>query len=305
MSILAGAFAALALVGAHPEPQDPPASTQLEDVIVEGRRLQEQAESFIAEVGAPPPGTRPARWNRNLCVSVTNLRPDFAQYLIDRIAIAAIDAGADMDGEGCRPNVMIFATNDGSALARQLVDGAGIGFRPSGPGNSDLGRRALANFQSSTAPVKWWHVTLPVLIDTDEVVLRQPGEYRTVNVREGSRLRSNIRYDLGWVVIVLDMSQMQGAPFGAVSDYVAMVTLTQADPAADMTGHDSIMNLFARPGGVDRLTEWDQDYLKALYETPPNRFTAEQQTNMMVRRLAAERRSGQEEPEAPTAPVGN
>ncbi|MBU4136675.1 MAG: hypothetical protein KJ690_09700, partial [Alphaproteobacteria bacterium] len=80
-------FAALAsaLVLASAPQDGPPAAPaqeqpagQLDDVLVDGRRLEDAARAFIEEVGAPPPGTRPGRWNSEICVSVTGMQPRFA-----------------------------------------------------------------------------------------------------------------------------------------------------------------------------------------------------------------------------------
>ena len=305
MSMIAAMLAAFALSQAAPEPEQaaaPPQedaqATQLDDILVEGQRLEQAARAFIEEVGEPPRGTRPARWNRNLCISVSNLRADLAQFMIDRIAMAALDAGADVDGPGCRPNVIILGTDNGPQMATELVRGARLGFRPTS-GSTNLGAQALERFQTSDAAVRWWHVTLPTLADTGEVVIREPNEPRTVTVRDGSRMRSNIRYDLGWVVIVVDMSRTNGVSFGALSDYVAMVTLAQVDPTVAAPPRSSILTLFSDPEGTSSLTDWDKDYLRALYEVPPNRANSHQQESMMARNMIRNRLDGLREEEAP------
>lgn len=258
---------------------------RLADIIVDGRRMEEAARSFIEEIGAPPPGTRPGRWNSEICVSVTGMQARYARYLIDRVAIAALDAGVDVSGPGCKPNVIILATSDGPALASHLVDEVGLGFRPS-VSSTNLGRRALQHFRASDAPVRWWHVTMPVEPDSGQVAIALRGQDApAVTVRDVSRLRSNVRYDIGWAIIIVDMSRTGGAPFGAVADYVALAALTQLDPFADMSGEDTILNLFREDHAVTGLTDWDKDYLAALYSSRTNRATDRQQINDMVTRL--------------------
>ena len=58
------------------------------------------------------------------------MQPRFAQFIIDRIAAIAFEAGTDFGGPECRPNVVVLATTDGPALAQRLVREAGLGFRP-------------------------------------------------------------------------------------------------------------------------------------------------------------------------------
>jgi hypothetical protein len=276
-------------------PQSAPQTTgpveQLPDVIVDGRRLAEASREFIEEVGAPPPGTRPGRWNTPICISVTGMRPQFAQLMIDQVARRAIEAGVDVEGPGCRPNVVILATDNGPLLAGRLVDEAGVGFTPADSA-TNLSRAALNRFRTSHTPVRWWHVTIPTDAYTGQPAVRLRGqEPPTVNVRDVSRIRSNIRYDLGWVIIVVDMSRTGEASFGALSDYVAMATLAQLDATADTSRFDTVLNLFADDPKVSGLTDWDRDYLTALYTTRGDRATVAQQMNDMVRSLTQARRS--------------
>ena len=77
MSILAALASAALLSGSiqveqpRQQPTSDAAATELDSIIVEGRRIEEAARAFIEQVGEPPRGTRLARWNRPVCVSVT------------------------------------------------------------------------------------------------------------------------------------------------------------------------------------------------------------------------------------------
>lgn len=282
---------------ARPAPSTDPA-TRLSDVEVVGQRTEQQARAFVEEVSSPPNGTRPARWNTGICPSVTGMRADMAQYMIDRIARTALDAGAEIEGPGCEPNVIILATDNGRQLAADLVSGARRGFRPSPYGGASLNRAALVDFQATTAPVRWWHVNQMIEPNSGTVIVNQPGDDpQTIEVHDASRMRSNVRYDLAWVIIILDMSRMEGVQFGALSDYVAMVTLTQVDPNLDVSGTDSILNLF--DGGYDNagLSSWDRDFLSAMYSIPDNRATARQQTRMLTYNLVNARQDVAEDGE--------
>jgi hypothetical protein len=262
-------------------PSDPSA-TELEDIVVQGRRLQEAATEFVTEVGATPYGARRARWHAPVCISVTNMRAPYGQFLVDRIATRAADLGLDIGEPWCRPNVIILATSDGPALGKRLVDEAGLGFRPTvGPTNLD--REALRRFRTSADPIRWWHVAIPVSAETGQVAVRMRGEEApTLVVRSGSRLTSSLRYDLGWVIIVIDMSRTRGVPLGVVADYSAMVALAQINPEADMSSFDTVLNAFQHPEGVAGLSDWDRDYLHALYTSPTDRKNEAQQDHDLV-----------------------
>ena len=236
---------------------------------------------------------------------MTNMQPRFAQFVIDRIAANTLDAGADVGGPGCRPNVIILATMDGPALARRLVDEAGLGFRPA-INHTNLTRDALANFQNSDAPVRWWNVVMPVTTDTGDIAIAlrgdsvvDGGKFRMIQVRDGSRIRSNIRYDMAWTIVIIDMNRTNGVPLGVLADYVSMVSLAQVDAEADLTGQDTVMNLFEDPAAVDSLTQWDKDYLAALYATPPDRVGTAQQEGAVVRTLTRQRRADDEAARTP------
>ncbi len=313
MSILAALASAALLSGSiqveqpRQQPTSDAAATELDSIIVEGRRIEEAARAFIEQVGEPPRGTRLARWNRPVCVSVTNMQPRLAQFVIDRIAVNAFNVGVDVGEPGCKPNVIILATGDGPALAKKLVSEIGIGFRPA-INHTDLGRNALQDFQNSDAPVRWWNVTMPVTTDTGDIAitLRSDEAPRTVTVRDGSRLRSNVRYDMAWTIVIIDMSRTNGAPLGVLADYVSMVSLAQVDPAADLSGQSTVMNLFRAPQDVSGLTQWDKDYLAALYAAPTDRANGRQQDAGVAHALIQQRREreGLEEDGGSAAPDG-
>lgn len=272
--------------------------TTVEDVIVDRRRLEEMARSYVEEVSEAPPGARLARWNRPLCASVSNMRPDLAQFVIDRIAVNAFEAGADVGGPGCKPNVIILATADGSALAKKLVSDFEMGFRPAAA-QTNPPRAALREFQTSSKPVRWWNVAIPVETSAGEISARMYGDMMypdggdtpaAVRVRDGSNIRSNVRYDMAWTIIIIDMSRTGGAPLGVLADYVSMVSLAQIDPVADFSAHQTVMNLFDGSVPVRGLTSWDEDYLAALYRAPPDRKNSRSQEAAVARSLVRQRR---------------
>lgn len=112
---------------------------------------------------------------------------------------------------------------------------------------------------------------------------------RALRVRDSSRIRSNIRYDMAWTIVIMDMSKTDGAPFGVLADYVSMVSLAQIDASADLTGQSTVMNLFNMPDQVDGLSRWDKDYLAALYAAPNDRVSASQQENDVVHSMVLHR----------------
>lgn len=297
------AFAASPTFAQDAAPPTTPPATQVQEepatdlgtIVVEGS-LRERVQQFVEEVGAPPPGQRLARWDDLICVGAANMRRDYAQFMIDRVATRAAALDLEIGQPGCRPNIMIVATNDARALAARLVADNPQGFRPSNA-STDLGKAALERFQTSDAAVRWWHVALPVSVDTGEIAanVNGNGEPPTIAVRDASRLRSNVREDLQRVLIILDVSKIGTTPYGSLSDYVAMVALAQVDPMADVSSYDSVLNLFADAGRTATLTDWDQSYLKSLYAARRDRARASQQAREIERGIIRERERGQDE----------
>ena len=267
--------------------EDAPA-TEVEALTVEGRRLTEQVRDFVGEVAAAPRGRLLARWDGRVCVGVVNMTQAHAQFMIDRVAGRAVEIGLDSGEPGCRPDIMVIATTEANQLARDLVRDNPSGFRPA-RGGPDLGSAALRRFQNSDAPIRWWHISLPVGVDTGEVAIALDGEGEapTIAVRDASRLRSNVRDELKRVVIIMDVERIGAISFGALSDYVAMIALAQVDPQADVSSYPSVLNLFNDiRAGVEPpagLTDWDRDYLTGLYTVREDRRRSSQQEREIAR----------------------
>lgn len=271
-----------------------PEAVQVDDVAVtaalRAAQVRARVDSFIESNMAPPPGRPLARWSKPVCVATAHLNPQYAQAVIDRVAQRIIEAGGDIAGPGCKVDVMIVGTDDGKAMAQALVKDDPRGYRPSRSA-TDRGSAALRQFQEGDAPVRWWHVSLPVNVDTGDLAVRLDGEdYPTNSVREASRLRSNVRDDLARVVVIVDFSKTAEVRMSALVDYIAFIALAQVNPEGDPVGQDSILNLFNRPADFTEMTRWDRDYLAALYRAVPNRFTLQTQTRGIADEVIRERR---------------
>jgi hypothetical protein len=253
---------------------EPPAG--IDEVVVRGRRMGDIDEGlriyikeFIGEVVATPMGRGFARWNRRLCVGVSNLQNDAAQYIVDRISALAVDVGLAIGEPGCNPNVMVIFATDAKFVATYMVENEPLMFRPAGLGSNDmsLSRAAMADFAASERAVRWWHVSMPVDARTGNPAIALPGEgYPTISVAGPSRIHSGIRDDLQLVLIVVDATKLAGTTWQQLGDYLGVVSLAQIDPKANPTAFDSILNLFSNPRAYSGLTDWDRAYIRALYE---------------------------------------
>lgn len=281
-----------------PPPQDTP-SAQLEDVVVDGRRLREAVDDFVDEIVAPPVNYGPARWHRRVCVGAVNFRREAAQVLVDQVSSVALQAGLEIGEPGCRANILIMGTDDGGALARGLVEQAPRAFRPlySGAARSD---EALERFQNASAPVRWWHVSMPVVRATGEPGVRMPLDERYPIYAGEGRLRTPLRNDLLKVFVIVDVPGAEGVDLRRLGDYIGMVALAQIDPEADTSTYDTVLNLFeAPPQAGSALTDWDLSYLQALYGAELNQRAVNQQGGEVSNSMFRDRQRAQPEDETP------
>lgn len=276
--------------------------THVEDVVVVGRPVAETAREFVRTISAAPAGARLARWNMPVCVGVVGARREIAQAIIDRVADIGGELGVSAGPSGCTPNVVVVMTDDGSAMAEAMVRQNRERFIL-GIGNSSPGLAALERFRTSDAPIRWWHTAAPVFADSGDLAVRYqggppPGADAVLRGGYGAgsanrtpgRMRSNIRHDLNSVTIIVDVRRLEGVSFPALTDFIVMVALAQIDPAADFSGLPTVLDLPRNPMGVSGLTDWDRDYLTALYSVRMDRPTLSTQELDIARGLVRGRR---------------
>lgn len=300
-------FLAIVMAGTPQQPSAPQdAPTQLEDVVVDGRRLEQLAREFIDDVAAPTRTRGLARWNTRLCVGVLNLRADVGQVIVDRISDVARDLGVEAGQPGCRANALIVATDDGPGMARAMVESRRQGF--------DIGSlkitqsdEALAAFMTEERPVRWWQISIPVDSETGERAIRLAGDIHpstgqptapVIGVSTASRISSQIRDDLTKVFIIIDIDEVDGLTTTQLADYLAMVTLAQIDAQGDTAIYDTVLNLFQNREGITGLTEWDRSYLTGLYAAEQNRINPNAQAgNVADAAVRARREQTEDQPE--------
>lgn len=266
-----------------PPPQDAPA--ELDEVVVDGRTLAEQVRDFVDEVAAPARRRGIALWRSRVCFGVVNLEAAQAHGLIDRISWVAADYGVRLAEPGCRPNVVVIFADDGQAMAEAIVAADRRAFH-FGVGGLDRGRAALDRFRQSDAPIRWWHVSVPVVGETGETGIRMPGGAPPYVPGEGRVNRGRPITDrMNKVIIIVDAAKVEGIAGEQLADYLAMVSLAQVDPDGDTAGYDSILNLFDASIAPPALTAWDRGYLRALYDSPPELFEGYRQANAVTRIL--------------------
>ena len=284
---LSAALAATIQTAPVAPPQEPP--TELGDVVVDGRSLADRVEDFVDAVAAPPRRRGIARWRGRVCFGVVNLQEAQARGLIDRISAVADEYGVRLAGPGCQPNVVVIFADDGRAMAGALVEADRRAFHL-GVGGLDRGKVALEQFRQSDAPVRWWHVSMPVVGATGVRAVRMPGDFGPILVPGEGLVNQGrpITDMLNKVIVIVDAGKLDGVAGDQLADYLAMVSLAQVDPEGDTSAYDSILNIFDAPTAPDRLTAWDRGYLEALYDSWPQRLEGSRQAAAVTRILERE-----------------
>lgn len=297
-----------------PAPQTvPPQAVEAEpvelgDVEITGRPLESMIRDFVGEVAEPNRHRGLARWDRDICVGVANLRNEPAQYIADRISTVAADLNLQAGAPGCTPNLLVVATVDGNEMARMLVEERRRAFRMGGAG-MDRGGDALEDFRDTDRPVRWWQMSLPVDSETGARATRIPGECQApcaspadyapqIAVFAASRLKTQIVDNIIRTIVIVDIDQVSHLSIQQLADFIAMVSLAQIDPDADTRAYASILNLFADPEGNTGLTDWDMAYLGGLYgseRTDLNRRANRSEVARSILRAHGEIRSDEEE----------
>ena len=149
-------LAALAVMGTAVSATAQNAAEPSDEVVVLGKPLEDIVREFVGELsGAPQADGQLARWDRRICPGIYGLKDrQTAERLIDRMAVRAFELELNVGEPGCSPDIMILFTDNVSVLT------AGLRSRLERVLNernvSTFGRRELAAFVNSDAPVRWW-----------------------------------------------------------------------------------------------------------------------------------------------------
>lgn len=290
-----------------------PDAYRVDDVTVDAQRFSESAlrahvESFTRDGLAPPSRRTLARWTKPVCIGTQYIAPSIARSMIDHIAQRMVEVGVDVGEPGCKADMLILGSDDGALMARGLVSKNPQSFRPARAG-TDRGSAALRRFQQGDAPVRWWHVNLLVSVEDGRLAMVKDGggeptnffvdgdrdisfDAPAIETRIGSRLSSAVRNDLSIVVVIVDFTKLKHIEWNSLLDYIAFVSMAQVDSEFDFHGYDTILGLF-EVGGERRpvaLTEFDMQYLKAMYSVRSHRPNASMQRRDISEQVVRERR---------------
>ncbi|MGB6309022.1 MAG: hypothetical protein WBF89_14650 [Steroidobacteraceae bacterium] len=226
------------------------------------------------------------RWRTGVCPSTRGLDPGMNAFVSARIrAVAAAVGAPHQDAPECKPNVEILFTLEPQQVLDEVAkhDSRLLGFHYSQQ------QKKLATF---THPIQGWYVTSTRNFKGQEAIdeasplgasqsdIGTPtGNLPSSRVppgEPGSRLTNLRSSQVVLALIVVDANKITGMSIGALSDYLAMLALSQAKPSETCSQLPTIMDLMAAACEAgekpDQITAGDLAFLHALYganlETP-------------------------------------
>jgi hypothetical protein len=268
---------------APPEPSRP-----LDQVTVEAHRqaLEARVTTYVQTLAHVDREESLKRWKEPMCPLVAGLAQAQGEFMLARISDIARRAAVPLGDEHCRPNFYIVATADPEELLKAWKQRDRKLYGGAMPGQ-------VKRFLDQDRPVRVWYNASfaaggggPLDPQAPEVGI---DFVPTNHQAKATRLQFNDIMVFGSVIVVINLRRVQGLKYGQLTDYVAMVGLAQPDTDADLGGAPSILQLFGvqppqpLPAG---LSDWDVQFLRALYTTEQTSFTQRNQIiQMMMREL--------------------
>ena len=278
--LLLAALAAAA-VAAPPQP-----SQSLDQVTVEAHRqaLEQRVTEFVQKLAHVDRDESLKRWNQPVCPLVAGLAQAQGEFMLARISDVARRAAVPLADEHCRPNFYIVATADPEQLLKAWKQRDRNLYGGAMPGQ-------IRRFLDHDRPVRiWYNASLaaagggPIQPQAADAGV----DFVPTNRRaKASRLQFNDIMVFGSVIVVINLQRVQGLHYGQLTDYVALLGLAQLDADADLGSAPSILQLFsAHPPQPlpEGLSDWDLQFLQALYATEQTSFTQRNQIIQMMMR---------------------
>ncbi len=244
-----------------------------------GRRASVRGSSLpTADLRWSP--VRLARWRASICPETLGLSPGFNSFVSARIGAVAAVIGAPHGEQGhCKVNVRILFTSEPKQVIGEIVkrDPAFLGFH-----YAQQTQRA-ATFDH---PIQGWYMTA-TQGDRGNIALDNPNPIQqtaaalnspvaralqsgtTPGGRAGTRLATGQDSLLVHALVIVDTKGVSGYPIGSISDYLAMLVLSQTRSPDACGPLPSILDLMAMHCGTEKkpeaVTAGDLAFLRALY----------------------------------------
>jgi len=240
-----------------------PRSSQSQDEIIVTGHVKDALRNFVQSLSKEGPTGQIARWDGYICPTVVGIDPGQAQFMEQRILQVGHSLRLRPGGSGCITSLIIVITPAPDAFVAALIRDYPFTLRADGSSS-------FKSFANSSKPVRWISVS-------DEC----GGGCELPN----SRLVKATKPTLQAMVVVVDAGRIGGYSLGELSDYLALVGLSNP-PADAKQPTQSILSMFERPrapGTEYELTAYDTSFLSGLYETALDDSALRQRTTILSR----------------------
>lgn len=208
-----------------------------------------------------------ARIEDRLCPGVIGLKQRSAELMVDRIRWNAERLDMTLAPNGnCTPNLIVAFIEDGKAQLAELEREHGHLFSTMPLAE----RRALLE---EDGPVRVW--TTAVMRTRDGMPVPRAESLHSPPVvsmwMAHSKIYLPVREDIAQVVVLFDREGVRGKTVIQLADYATMRGFAQTRPPRSNAPLDTILALFDPDSdGPTGLTEFDQAYLRSVYDSIPN-----------------------------------
>jgi hypothetical protein len=285
-ALAAGIFVLSAVAASAQSDSPVPAQNGPETVIVTRQRDIDTVVSQFVELHAAP-NRKTGQYMRDdlgpVCPITLGLPQAFDAFVTARVVQVAASVGAKTDATGkCMPNIEILFTDQPQAVVKSLAEKTNGGI---------LGMHFVhetPRLLEVTHPIQGWYVTSTRMDESSSLPVTstgmdgstKPADDKTPAIDSayhaapdrvglGSRIPSRRISSIGNALIVADIKQIGGREIGPVSDYIAMLALSEPRSLDQCNELPSILDLMSSDCGTrakpEKLTDSDIAYLKGLY----------------------------------------
>jgi len=220
-------------------------SESIETIEVRGSRaeVRKKVDAFVMSVTRKE-GLLIGRWEKRICPMIAGVSDDQAEFMRHRLREIEAEARKQPFDEtrNCSPNLFVIITDE----PEKVLDD----WKARDPAMFRWKVREGITRSTGETPVSTWHNAVEVSTGS-------------TNPRIENAAIEYIRN----VVVLVDARRTAGKSLAQLTDYLAMVSLSQIDTSAELGGVQSILKLFGAPGQPvsPALTEWDLAFLHGLY----------------------------------------
>jgi hypothetical protein len=245
-----------------------------EEVIVEGTRpeIEQRVYTFVTGVTHRGYAVKSlVRWNKPICPLVAGIPADQGEFILRGISQAARHAGAKLAPEKCRPNFHVILTTDPDRVLEL--------WRKRAPGVFGMeAPQKVRRILGKPRPVRVWYNVWDACadgVDTGTGIGADPDFGLQMSTPYGggclkdSRLVFSTVRAISSAIVLVDLDETRQIRLGPLTDYIAMVGLTDVNLDGDWGEEPTILRLFAASGDATsrKMTIWDRAFLNALYRT--------------------------------------